>query len=109
MSANATMSQDAAVQNGKRATPKVEEANLTAWYSNFCRVTGTPEEVIVDFGLNPQPVGANMAPVALNQRAVLNYFTAKRLMQALGATIARHESLFGTLETNVAKRAEARS
>ncbi len=28
-----------------------------ASYANFCRVTGTPEELIIDFGLNSSPSG----------------------------------------------------
>jgi len=61
---------------------------------------------IVDFGLNSQPLGAGDEPVALTQRVVLNYFSAKRLMQALAASVARHEQVFGPLETNVLKRAK---
>jgi hypothetical protein len=89
--------------------PKVNETNLNASYANFCRVTGTPEELIVDFGLNAQPIGFGDEPIEVTQRIVLNFFTAKRLMQALGASIARHESVFGELETNVLKRAGQKS
>lgn len=85
--------------------PKIDETNLASSYANFCRVTGTPEELIVDFGLNAQSIGTYEEAVELTQRVVLNYFTAKRLMQALGASVARHESVFGELETNVLKRA----
>jgi len=85
--------------------PQVDESKLTTCYANFCRVTGTPEELIVDFGLNAQPLGATNEPIAVSERVVMNYFTAKRLLQALGASVARHESVFGELETNVLKRA----
>ena len=47
-------------------------------YSNFCRVIGTPEEVLLDLGLNENPTVAPTEPVAVTQRVVLNYFTAKR-------------------------------
>ena len=30
-----------------------DDANTVATYANFCRVTGSPEELIVDFGLEP--------------------------------------------------------
>ncbi|MBQ4194634.1 MAG: DUF3467 domain-containing protein, partial [Thermoguttaceae bacterium] len=36
---------------------RIDDSNVVATYANFCRVTGTPEELIVDFGLNPQPMG----------------------------------------------------
>jgi len=44
-------------------------------YTNFCRVTGTPEELIIDFGLNPQPFGVPTVPIAITQRIVTNFFT----------------------------------
>jgi hypothetical protein len=75
-------------------------------YSNFCRVTGTPEELIVDFGLNPQPIGPSTTPVNISQRIILNYFTAKRLLGALQVSIQRHEAAFGVLETDVQKRVQ---
>lgn len=86
------------------AVPKVDDSKVTGLYANFCRVTGTPEELIVDFGLNAQVRPTDDQPIALTQRVVLNYFSAKRLLQALATSIARHEQAFGTLETNVQKR-----
>lgn len=85
---------------------KVDESRVAASYANFCRVVGTPEEVVVDFALNTQAQPSDGTPVALSQRVVVNYFTAKRLLQALGATVARYEQSFGTIETNLNKRLE---
>jgi hypothetical protein len=82
----------------------VDDSKVLCSYSNFCRVTGTPEELIIDFGLNAQPFGAQSEPVVATQRIVTNYFTAKRLLQALHLTLQRHESAFGVLETDVQKR-----
>jgi hypothetical protein len=79
------------------------DAGTIVRYANFCRVTGTPEELVLDFGLNVPPMGA-AASVAIQQRLVVNYFTAKRLLQALAISIQRHEALFGVLETDVEKR-----
>ena len=36
---------------------EVDDTHVTASYANFCRVTGSPEELIIDFGLNPQQGG----------------------------------------------------
>jgi hypothetical protein len=74
-------------------------------YSNFCRVTATPEEVILDFGLNPQPFATGRQEVKANQRIVMNFYTAKRLLTALGMTIQRHEGTFGSIELDVRRRA----
>lgn len=83
---------------------KLDESKLIACYANFCRVTGTPEELIIDFGLNAQPFGVPEDPVALTQRIVTNFYTAKRLYHALQLSLQRHEATFGVLETDVQKR-----
>ena len=82
----------------------VDESGAVCGYANFCRVTGTPEELIVDFGMNSQPMGTNDKPVEINQRIVLNFYTAKRLLHALHVSVQRHEEVFGTIETDIQKR-----
>jgi hypothetical protein len=89
-------------QQGQRV--QVDESNATCSYANFCRVTGTPEELIVDFGLNSQPFGVPTEPVQITQRIVTNYYTAKRMLHALHLSVQRHEQAFGVLETDVQKR-----
>ena len=83
---------------------ELDDTQVGACYANFCRVNGTPEELIIDFGLNSQPYGAPEKPLRVNQRLVVNYFTAKRLLAALQLSVQRHEAAFGVLETNVQKR-----
>jgi hypothetical protein len=83
----------------------VDDSSTLPSYSNFCRVTATPEEVILDFGLNPQPFATGRQEVKANQRIVMNFYTAKRLLTALGMTIQRHEGTFGSIELDVRRRA----
>ena len=83
----------------------VDDSTTLPSYSNFCRVTATPEEVILDFGLNPQPFAQGRQDVKANQRLVMNFYTAKRLLTALGMTIQRHEGTFGSIELDVRRRA----
>ncbi len=83
---------------------QVDDSKAISLYTNFCRVTGTPEELIIDFGLNPQPFGVPTAPIAVTQRIVTNFFTAKRLLHALMMSIQRHEATFGMIETDVQRR-----
>jgi hypothetical protein len=83
----------------------VDDSAAQPSYSNFCRVTATPEEVILDFGLNPQPFAAGRHEVKSNQRLVMNFYTAKRLLTALGMTVQRHEATFGAIELDVNRRA----
>jgi hypothetical protein len=82
----------------------VDDAEVSPNYANFCRVTGTPEEVILDVGLNLQPFATGRQEVKANQRIVMNLFTTKRLLAAIGMTIQRHEQTFGTIELDVNRR-----
>ena|SRR5579871_527783 len=83
----------------------VDAAGLAAEYANFFRVTGTPEEMVLDFGLNTQqmtPTGPET--VKLSHRLVLSFYTAKRLLGALQWAVNRYENNFGVLETDFQKR-----
>lgn len=82
----------------------IEPDDLEPLYANFARVSGLPEELILDFGLNPQAAGAQPATVKVSQRLVVNYYTAKRLWLALGAFLQRHEQIFGEVQIDVGKR-----
>jgi hypothetical protein len=82
----------------------VDDSTASPTYSNFCRVTATPEEVILDFGLNPQPFATGKQEVKANQRIVMNFYTAKRLLMALGMTVQRQEQTFGAIELDVNRR-----
>jgi hypothetical protein len=82
----------------------IEPESLEPLYANFARVSGLPEELILDFGLNPQAAGAVSTPVKVSQRLVVNYYTAKRLWMALGAFLQRHEQAFGEVQIDVNKR-----
>ena len=88
----------------RQAEVKLDDSKVAACYANFCRVTGTPEEMIIDFGLNSQPMGTPSQPIAVTQRLVINFYTAKRLLAALQMSIQRHEAAFGVLETDVQRR-----
>ena len=85
---------------------QIDDSKAIPLYANFCRVTGTPEELIIDFGLNPQPFGTPTEPIAITQRIITNFFTAKRMLHALQLTIQRHEATFGVLETDVQRRVQ---
>ena len=89
-----------------KRTIHVDVSDAVTSYANFCRVTGTPEELIIDVGLNSQPVGPQPESISINQRLVMNYYTAKRLLGALQMSIQRHEIAFGVLETDVQKRVQ---
>jgi hypothetical protein len=89
---------------GRQIRINLDDKGVTAAYSNFCRVTGSPEEVIIDFSLNPNPFTREDQTIKVDQRLVLNHYTAKRLFAALQQTIMRHEQNFGVIELNVQRR-----
>src|SRR5258707_765350 len=94
----------AVTEAGPQIQPTIEPHDLEPIYTNFARVTGSPEELILDFGLNSQPIGNATLPVKISERLVMNYYTAKRLWHTLGVSLQRHEQTFGVLETDIAKR-----
>ncbi|OAI51259.1 hypothetical protein AYO44_05000 [Planctomycetaceae bacterium SCGC AG-212-F19] len=82
----------------------VDASQLSTVYANFCRVTGTPEELVLDFGLNTQMAPNAAEPIKLTHRLVMNFFTAKRLLGALHMALQQHEGVYGALEVDVQKR-----
>jgi len=46
---------------------------LSTNYANYCRLTGTPEELVLDFGLNTQVEPQPSEPVKLMHRLVMNF------------------------------------
>lgn len=74
-------------------------------YANFCRGTMTPEEVILDFALNPNSHGKVLdEEIHVRQRTVLSFPAAKRLFFLLHDMLRRHEETFGPIETDFKKR-----
>ncbi len=100
----ATPPQQPAQQQQTQQRVEIDDSEIVASYANFCRVTGTPEELIIDFGLNSEPMGVPKDPLKINQRIITNYFTAKRMLHALQLSVQRHEQAFGALEVDVRKR-----
>src|ERR1700730_8637914 len=81
-----------------------DASSLSTVYTNFCRVSVTPESLVLDFGLNPQISAAQADPVKLTHRVVMNFFTAKRLLLALNNVVVQHENAYGALELDFQKR-----
>jgi hypothetical protein len=80
-------------------------SQLSTVYTNFCRVSVTPEELVLDFGLNTQMTPNPSEPIKLSHRVVMNFYTAKRLMQALINVVQQHEGAYGVLELDFQRRA----
>ena len=105
MGLNESVSEPQTPQQPQQTQVEVDDSKTASCYANFCRVTGTPEELLIDFGLNSQTFGVPTQPIVVTQRIVTNLYTAKRLLHVLQLTVQRHEATFGALETDVQKRA----
>jgi hypothetical protein len=91
----------------------VDVSSLATGYVNWFRFTGSAEELIIDLGLTPQlgqllvpqPNQPAPEPIKLTHRVVMNFFTAKRLLQTLQRAIAMYESHYGPVEVDPTRRA----
>jgi hypothetical protein len=90
-------------QGGGKA--RVEEvAGMPTYFTNFYRVMGSPEELFLEIGVNPEAGQAQTQPIKLNARIVVTFYTAKRLAEALQFAVKRHEKFFGPIELDARKR-----
>ncbi len=88
---------------------RVDEREMSSSYANAFRTNGTAEEVMLDFGVNLLSPAAQQDAqpeiiFKVNDRVIMNYYSAKRLAITLSQLIRRHEDDFGELELDVAKR-----
>lgn len=94
----------AGAQNQQIQVP-INDGEMANVYVNFFRVTGNPEEVLLDLGMYSQVIGAaGPEPVNLSHRLVMNFVTAKKLAEVLKVVVARHEQAFGVIEIDPNRR-----
>ena len=88
-----------------KPTTQIDITGMQTSYANVCRIAQTPNEVIVDFGLNPNFFGNILdEPLKLENRVILSHDAAKRLCIHLTATIQNYEARYGPIELDVTKR-----
>ncbi|MBI1372471.1 MAG: DUF3467 domain-containing protein [Phycisphaera sp.] len=83
---------------------RLDESNVQCFYSSTTRLSGSAEEITIDFAQGIRPVGPNAAVLKIDARVVMSPWGAKRLVQALEQTVARYEQAYGVLETDPRKR-----
>lgn len=89
----------------KPAVPPIDQAQMKVSYANVCRIAQTPNEVIIDFGINPNFFGQILdEPLKLDNRVIMSHDAAKRLCLHLNASLLSYEQRYGTIELDVAKR-----
>jgi hypothetical protein len=76
-----------------------------AAYANFARVTGTPEELTVEFGTNPTPVPQQTTGrICVHSQVAMRFAVAKSLAQQLSGIVRDYESRHGDLELDISRR-----
>jgi hypothetical protein len=78
--------------------------NTQTVYVNFVRLTGSPEELIVDLGLNPQPVGVPADPIPASHTVIMDYPTGNSLLRQVRTLVTQYEAANGPIETDIEKR-----
>ncbi len=72
-------------------TIPLDRSDMNTSYANICLVMNTPEELILDFGLNTNPPQSAETAITISQRVILNYAHAQRLSQMLNMVIQRQQ------------------
>ena len=76
-----------------------------ALYANFARVSGSPEELTLELGVNPGPVPPTAdVRVAIHSQAALSFATAKSLLRQLTQVVDEYEGRYGEVQLDVAER-----
>ncbi len=79
---------------------RINENNMKTTYANTIRTSTTPDEVVMDFGMNmpvPTPDNKPMLVFDVSSRVVMNWRGAKRLAITLGQMIRQYEAANGEI------------
>ena len=77
---------------GEPRLPEIVSSRLQTTYANFCRGLMTAEEIVLDFGFNPNSGGRVVnEPAEVTSRIVLSPQSAVRLYQLLHALLAKRQ------------------
>lgn len=92
--------------NGAPQQQLITASAAQVTYSNFCRGTLTPDEVVLDFGFNSNGFGVKVLEedIEIKNRIIFSPVAAKRLLFLLNDIVRRHEQNFGEVEIDFRKR-----
>ncbi|MCA9223964.1 MAG: DUF3467 domain-containing protein [Planctomycetales bacterium] len=92
------------VQPSKPSGQPTTHGKTAVMYANFVRLTGSPEELIIDLGLNPQPVGIPNKPISIAHTTIMDFHTATTFLHQVSTLIEEYEAQNGPIETDIQKR-----
>ena len=100
--------QDKPTANDQAATPELITDKMQVSYANFCRGLMTAEEIMLDFGFNPNGGGKVLdEPATLSSRIIMTVPSTVRLYQLLHALLAKRQEAVQALQAAAAAQAEA--
>lgn len=89
---------------GRQVQIRIDESRMNMTYANTIRTSTTPDEVVLDFGLNlpvqQQPNQQPMMVFAVGSRVVMNWSGAKRLAASLAQSVRAYEEHNGEIQLN---------
>ncbi len=79
---------------------RIDESRMSTTYANTIRTSTTPEEVILDFGINiPMQQGTEqILSFNVGSRVVMNWAGAKRLAMSLVNVVRQYEQANGEIQ-----------
>ena len=89
-------------QQSRQQQIRIDETKMNTSYANTIRTSTTPDEIILDFGLNlpvqmsPNEPITNMFSVG--SRVVMNWAAAKRLIGSLEQAVGAYEQHYGEIQ-----------
>jgi hypothetical protein len=89
-----------AEQKQQQVQLRIDESRMKITYANTIRTSVTPDEVVLDFGMNlptPTPDNSPMITFDVGSRVVLNWRGAKRLAMSLSQVIHQFEQANGEI------------
>jgi hypothetical protein len=84
---------------------QIRDDHMNTVYSNIVRLSGTHEELFVDFAVNMQHHDQpNTAIMDVNTRVIMSFYAAKRLALHLSQAVQRYEQMFGPIQLDPRQR-----
>ena len=89
-----------AENNQQQIQIRIDESRMQTVYANTIRTSTTPDEVILDFGMNMPQQGEGGQPMLMfnvGSRVVMNWVGAKRLAASMVQIVRQYEQQYGEI------------
>jgi hypothetical protein len=97
-------------QNEPVAAPELSTGKMQVSYANLCRGMMTAEEVVLDFGFNPNSGGRVLEePAEVSSRIIMSVPSTVRLYQLLHALLAKRQEAVQAIQAAAAEEAAGTS